>query len=85
MSRIPLPEENRLDGAQRRVYDDIKAGRRGAVLDLFMMLLHSPELADRAQRLGVFGVEGFHEALHDGARRGDVSSGIHHLLSGYRL
>ncbi len=54
MSRIPLPEENRLDGAQRRVYDDIKAGRRGAVLDLFMMLLHSPELADRAQRLGVF-------------------------------
>ncbi|MDP6426555.1 MAG: carboxymuconolactone decarboxylase family protein [Rhodospirillales bacterium] len=54
MSRIPLPEEDQLDDAQRRVYDDIKAGRRGAVLDLFMMLLHSPELADRAQRLGVF-------------------------------
>ncbi len=54
MSRIPLPRQDGLDAAQRRVYDEIKAGRRGAVLDLFMMLLHSPQLADRAQRLGVF-------------------------------
>ncbi|MEE8171868.1 MAG: carboxymuconolactone decarboxylase family protein [Alphaproteobacteria bacterium] len=54
MSRIPLPRQDELDAAQRRVYDEIKAGRRGAVLDLFMMLLHSPQLADRAQRLGVF-------------------------------
>ena len=54
MSRIPLPREEDLDDAQRAVYDDIKAGRRGAVLDLFMMLLHNPKLADRAQSLGVF-------------------------------
>lgn len=54
MSRIALPREDELDAAQRQVYDEIKAGRRGAVLDLFMMLMHSPELADRAQRLGVF-------------------------------
>jgi 4-carboxymuconolactone decarboxylase len=54
VSRIPLPREEDLDDAQRAVYDDIKAGRRGAVLDLFMMLLHNPKLADRAQRLGVF-------------------------------
>ena len=54
MSRIPLPKEDALNADQRRVYDDIKAGRRGAVLDLFMMMLHSPQLADRAQRLGVF-------------------------------
>lgn len=54
MSRIALPKEDELDTAQRQVYDDIKAGRRGTVLDLFMMLLHSPKLADRAQRLGVF-------------------------------
>ena len=54
MSRIPLPREDQLDDAQRQVYDDIKSGRRGAVLDLFMMMMHSPKLADRAQRLGVF-------------------------------
>ncbi len=54
MSRIPLPREDQLDDAQREVYDDIKSGRRGAVLDLFMMLMHNPKLADRAQRLGVF-------------------------------
>ena len=54
MSRIPLPKEDELDADQRRVYDDIKSGRRGAVLDLFMMMMHSPQLADRAQRLGVF-------------------------------
>ncbi len=54
MSRIPLPREDQLDDAQREVYDEIKSGRRGAVLDLFMMLMHSPKLADRAQRLGVF-------------------------------
>ena len=54
MSRIPLPKEDELDANQRRVYDDIKSGRRGAVLDLFMMMMHSPQLADRAQHLGVF-------------------------------
>ena len=53
MSRIPLPKENELDDTQRKVYDDIKFGKRGAVLDLFMMLMHNAELADRAQRLGV--------------------------------
>lgn len=54
MSRIPLPKENELDDAQRKVYDDIKSGKRGAVLDLFMMLMHNAELSDRVQRLGVF-------------------------------
>ncbi len=53
MSRIPLPREDELDDEQRQVCDEIKSGRRGAVLDLFMMLMHSPKLADRAQRLGV--------------------------------
>ncbi|MBI07184.1 MAG: carboxymuconolactone decarboxylase [Rhodospirillaceae bacterium] len=53
MSRIPLPKEEELDDTQRKVYNDIKAGKRGAVLDLFMMLMHNAELADRAQRLGV--------------------------------
>jgi len=53
VSRIPLPTKDELDDTQRRVYDDIKAGKRGAVLDLFMMLMHNAELADRAQRLGI--------------------------------
>ena len=41
MSRIPLPREDQLDDQQRQVYDDIKSGRRGAVLELFMMLMHN--------------------------------------------
>jgi len=53
VSRIPLPKEVELDAEQREVYDKIKAGRRGSVLDLFMMLMHNAELADRAQHLGV--------------------------------
>lgn len=54
MSRIPILTFEALDADQRRVYDAIKAGRRGAVLDLFMTLLHSPTLADHMQKLGVF-------------------------------
>jgi 4-carboxymuconolactone decarboxylase len=53
VSRIPLPREDQLDDEQRAVYDEIKSGRRGAVLDLFMMLMHNPKLADRAQNLGI--------------------------------
>jgi len=54
VSRIPLVRENQLNDKQRKVYDEIRASRRGSVLDLFMMLMHNPELTDRAQRLGVF-------------------------------
>lgn len=54
MSRIPVLTFEELNGEQRKVYEAIKAGRRGVVLDLFMALLHSPALADGAQRLGTF-------------------------------
>ena len=54
MDRIPILQESELDDAQRCVYEEIKESRRGHVLDLFMALLHSPVVADHAQRLGAF-------------------------------
>lgn len=54
MSRIPILNETELNDAQRRIYEEIKESRGGKVIDLFMALLHSPVLADHAQRLGTF-------------------------------
>ena len=44
--------ESEMSEAQRRVYGDIAAGPRGGVRGPFNALLRSPELADRAQKLG---------------------------------
>ena len=44
--------ENEMSEAQRKVYSDIAAGPRGGVRGPFNALLRSPELADRAQKLG---------------------------------
>jgi 4-carboxymuconolactone decarboxylase len=54
MPRIPdiVPEE--LSSDQRRVYDAIVAGPRGAVEGPLRVWLSSPELADKAQALGAF-------------------------------
>lgn len=38
---------------QRRVYETIKTGPRGNVFIPHLLLLRNPELADRAQRMGV--------------------------------
>lgn len=55
MDRIPILKESELDDDQRRVYEEIKESRPGGhVLELFMALLHSPTVADHAQRLGAF-------------------------------
>jgi len=54
MDRVPILKETELDAAQRRVYDKISESRNGHVLELFMALLHSPVVADHAQRLGAF-------------------------------
>tara|TARA_A100001037_G_scaffold72798_1_gene65101 strand:+ start:6847 stop:7404 length:558 start_codon:yes stop_codon:yes gene_type:complete len=54
MTRIPILEEGDLNQAQQRVLDEIKESRNGTVLDLFKVLLHSPVVADHAQRLGAF-------------------------------
>src|SRR5262249_9952577 len=55
-----MPEERRfrplaeseMSEAQRKVYGDIAAGPRGGVRGPFNALLRSPDLADRAQKLG---------------------------------
>lgn len=54
MSRFKNLTRARLTDAQRRVYDAIASGPRGDVQGPFKVLLSSPELADRVQRLGEF-------------------------------
>ena len=44
--------ESEMSEAQRKVYADIASGPRGGVRGPFNALLRSPELADRAQKLG---------------------------------
>ena len=54
MSRIEEPVRETLDEAQRAAYDAIVGGARGKMAALFWPWLQSPELCDRAQRLGEF-------------------------------
>ena len=53
MSRFRQLDRNDLDAEQTRIYDDIVASR-GSIDGPFRTWLHSPELADRAQKLGEF-------------------------------
>ena len=39
---------------QRRVFEAIRSGPRGTVAEPYRLLLHSPDLADRVQRLGAY-------------------------------
>jgi 4-carboxymuconolactone decarboxylase len=50
--RFRLLAEIEMSEAQRKVYKDIAFGPRGGVRGPFNALLRSPELADRAQKLG---------------------------------
>ena len=54
MKRISLPKLSDFNDSQRLVYEEIKASRQGTVLDVYLMLLHSPKLADLTQQLGKF-------------------------------
>lgn len=54
MARIAILQEDDLNEAQQRVLDEIKESRDGTVIDLFKVLLHSPIVADHAQKLGAF-------------------------------
>jgi 4-carboxymuconolactone decarboxylase len=54
MSRIEILEPESMSPAQRCVYDATFAGRRGYVPAPANVWLRSPELADRAQKLGEF-------------------------------
>ena len=52
MSRFPDLSPDQMSPAQTRVADAIKSGPRGGIRGPFAVLLRSPELADRVQRLG---------------------------------
>lgn len=52
MPRYRAKEESELNAEQRRVYDDCKAGPRGAVPPPVHVWLDSPGLADHAHKLG---------------------------------
>jgi 4-carboxymuconolactone decarboxylase len=54
MSRIQQVPPEQMTAAQRRVYNDILAGPRDSIHGPFGAWLQSPELADRAQKLGAF-------------------------------
>ena len=53
MSRLPELKNDQLDKRQREIHDAILSSR-GNISGPFRTWLHSPELADRAQRLGEF-------------------------------
>ena len=52
--RFPTLDPARLSPAQKRVHDAIASGPRGGVRGPFGVLLRSPELADRVQKLGEY-------------------------------
>ncbi|MDB6085090.1 MAG: carboxymuconolactone decarboxylase family protein [Gammaproteobacteria bacterium] len=52
MARIPLPSPAEFSPEQRRVYDAIIAGPRGAVRGPLRAAIHNPELAEKWQQLG---------------------------------
>lgn len=51
---ISLPDLQNLSAEQQRVAGEVAAGPRGEVRGPVRLWLHSPELADRAQKLGAF-------------------------------
>ena len=54
MSRFPELKRDQMNDAQKRAYDAIVAGPRGGARGPFNVLLRSPELADRVQRVGEY-------------------------------
>jgi len=54
MSRLPDLDVEQMSDEQKRIHDEIASGPRGAVVGPLKVWLHSPTLADRAQKLGAF-------------------------------
>ena len=54
MPRIPELTPEEMNPEQKAVFDDIMSGPRGSLRGPFHAWLHSPQLADRAQKLGAF-------------------------------
>jgi 4-carboxymuconolactone decarboxylase len=52
--RFPVLEPDRMSAAQKRAYDAIVSGPRGGARGPFNVLLRSPELADRVQKVGEY-------------------------------
>lgn len=52
--RISLPERDDLTVEQQKIYDDMLNGPRGVVVGPIRAVIHSPELADRWQKLGEY-------------------------------
>jgi 4-carboxymuconolactone decarboxylase len=52
--RISLPDREQMSREQQKVYDDVVKGPRGMMVGPLRAVIHSPELADRWQRLGEF-------------------------------
>ena len=52
MARIPFPDANGMTPAQQAVYDDIVAGKRGAIVGPLRAALHNPALAMPWHKLG---------------------------------
>lgn len=53
-SRLTPLDDKRMDDDQRRVLQDILSGPRGNLDGPFLAWIHSPKLADSAQKLGAF-------------------------------
>lgn len=53
-SRLSALDSNNITEAQKSVLDDILAGPRGNLDGPFLAWIHSPELAQHAQKLGAF-------------------------------
>jgi len=54
MSRLPDLDLDRMNDEQKRIHEEIAAGPRGEVVGPLKVWLHSPALADRAQKLGAY-------------------------------
>lgn len=54
MSRLPNLSYDQMSAEQKRIHDEICAGPRGAVVGPLRAWLHSPALADPAQKLGAY-------------------------------
>ena len=54
MSRLSDLDYQKMSAEQKRIHDEIAAGPRGAVVGPLKVWLHSPALADRAQKLGAY-------------------------------
>ena len=52
--RFPVPAKDDFTAAQRRFAESIAAGPRGELRGPFLALIHSPELAERVQKLGEY-------------------------------